>query len=69
MPLYEFRCTGCGHVFEELILRRGDLEEVVCPACQAKETEQLLSSFASGTSSSDGGGGSGQRRCSPSSFS
>ena len=37
MPLYEFTCTKCGKVFEELLslaeLEAGDLE---CPTCGAR---------------------------------
>lgn len=40
MPMYEYRCSQCGHEFEELVF--GD-ETPVCPACHAKETEKLLS--------------------------
>ncbi len=55
MPLYEFTCTKCGKVFEELLslaeLEAGDLE---CPACGAGEVTRDLSTFA--TSGGDGGG-------------
>lgn len=44
MPLYEYRCLVCGHVFELLILRQSP--QPVCPACAAESVEQLISSFA-----------------------
>lgn len=57
MPLFEFTCTRCGKVFEELLslaeLDAGDLE---CPACGAAEVNRGLSTFAT---SGDGGGGGG----------
>lgn len=58
MPLFEFTCSKCGKVFEELLslaeLAAGDLE---CPACGAAEVTRGLSTFA--TSGGDGGGGGG----------
>jgi len=63
MPLFEFTCRNCGHVFEELIslaeIEAGDLE---CPACRSKRVERGVSSFATGGGSSGsftGGGGCG----------
>jgi putative FmdB family regulatory protein len=44
MPLYEYKCRGCGHQFELLILRQS--QQPVCPACSAESVEQLISSFA-----------------------
>ena len=32
MPIYEFRCTRCGKVFEELQIR-SDADSPVCPEC------------------------------------
>jgi putative FmdB family regulatory protein len=43
MPLYDFRCRGCGAVFEE---RAGFNESVTCPSCAAPDAERLLSEFA-----------------------
>lgn len=40
MPLYDYLCRDCQHVFEELV--QGD-EVVVCPACQGSAVERLLS--------------------------
>jgi putative FmdB family regulatory protein len=43
MPLYEFKCRGCGRLFEELV-RDGDTP--ACPACRSQDLERLLSLFA-----------------------
>jgi putative FmdB family regulatory protein len=45
MPLYDFRCRGCGHEFEALV-RPQDASPPCCPACAATDLEQLLSTFA-----------------------
>lgn len=40
MPLYEYACQKCGHIFEELVFGK---EKVVCPQCQSITVERLLS--------------------------
>lgn len=43
MPIYEFRCTGCGQLFE-LLLRPGEaLEGVFCTHCGREGGERVLS--------------------------
>ena len=44
MPLLELKCRSCGKAFEYLTVGAGDMPE--CPACNGKEVERLLSSFA-----------------------
>lgn len=46
MPLFEFKCTRCGAVFEQLIRSTRNPQEIVCPTCKSTETQKLLSSFA-----------------------
>jgi len=43
MPIYEFRCSRCGREFEELVMRKGDVSDVVCPDCGAGNPERLMS--------------------------
>ena len=45
MPLYDFRCRSCGHVFEALV-RPPSLAAPACPACGAADPERQISSFA-----------------------
>ncbi|MBW2035962.1 MAG: zinc ribbon domain-containing protein [Deltaproteobacteria bacterium] len=52
MPLYEFRCSKCGHEFEEIVFLT-DKEPIKCPKCGASNPERLLSMFSSSSSSSD----------------
>lgn len=38
MPLYDFHCSDCDHVFEELV-RAG--EAPACPGCSGQSVERL----------------------------
>ena len=44
MPLYEYKCTGCGNQFELLMLKAS--QPVACPACASDAVERMLSMFA-----------------------
>lgn len=65
MPMYEYRCASCGHLFEELVFRPSDEKELKCPACGAEELERMMSAF----SSSNKDGSSGSKCSAPSGFS
>jgi putative FmdB family regulatory protein len=54
MPMYEFKCTKCSDVFEELIRNTKDNNDVQCPECGSPDVKRVLSSFADSTSSSGG---------------
>jgi putative FmdB family regulatory protein len=43
MPIYEFRCLSCDHVFELFSLGQGDTVEMKCPKCKGTEVERVLS--------------------------
>jgi putative FmdB family regulatory protein len=43
MPLYDFRCRGCGAEFEALVRPPAATS---CPACAGADLERLLSSFS-----------------------
>ena len=66
MPIYEFKCKKCDHLFEEFVFSsKSAAEEIVCPVCGEKSADKLMSAFsASGTSSM----GSGASSCGPSGF-
>lgn len=40
MPIFDYKCTACGHTFEALVLRG---KEPVCAACGSSSLEKLLS--------------------------
>jgi putative FmdB family regulatory protein len=40
MPLFDFKCRGCGHTFEALV--RGQ-NKPACPKCKSEDLEKLLS--------------------------
>jgi putative FmdB family regulatory protein len=44
MPLYEYKCLGCGGRFELLILKAS--QPIVCPSCAGESVERLVSLFA-----------------------
>lgn len=60
MPLYEFTCRKCGHVFEELLsMSELDQGKLKCPACKSARVEKGFSSFATGAATARGCGSSG----------
>ncbi len=47
MPVYEYRCEGCGEQFERVQSVSARVEDTVCPHCHAHKATRLMSSFAS----------------------
>jgi putative FmdB family regulatory protein len=45
MPIYEYRCAGCGREFE-LLVRSSTIP--ACPECGGRELKKKLSAFAIG---------------------
>lgn len=47
MPLFDFRCRGCGTQFESLVrpASYGD-PPTTCPDCRSQDLERLLATFA-----------------------
>ena len=44
MPIFDFKCRGCGHEFEGLVLPAR--MPPACPACKGADLERLISNFA-----------------------
>ncbi|MCG9968059.1 zinc ribbon domain-containing protein [Pelotomaculum terephthalicicum JT] len=60
MPIYEFRCTGCGSRFEKLCQLDESGEGLRCPSCGAASPKRVMSSFRA----AGGGVNSGDAGCS-----
>jgi putative FmdB family regulatory protein len=59
MPIYEFECQNCGNRFSEFFRRMSSSDEkldVVCPRCQSRDTQRVVSSFAVRGVGESGGG-------------
>ena len=44
MPIYEYKCRGCSHQFEFLVLPTTSAP--ACPSCNGQELERVISMFA-----------------------
>jgi len=44
MPIFEYRCAGCGGSFELLVRSRD--QAVSCPTCGSDRASKLFSAFA-----------------------
>jgi putative FmdB family regulatory protein len=63
MPIFEYQCESCEHIFEKVLLGRNHDEAPACPSCQATQTRQLVSRFSSLSANA------GSFTCAPSAFS
>ncbi len=64
MPVYEYRCPHCGHVFDHFWRGQERREELRCPECGGERVEKLISRF--GTKASSGYASSyGSSGCAP----
>jgi putative FmdB family regulatory protein len=43
MPIFEFRCAGCGEIFEKLFMGSAEEFEAACPKCQCESLERVVS--------------------------
>ncbi|MCP4634653.1 MAG: zinc ribbon domain-containing protein [candidate division Zixibacteria bacterium] len=44
MPIFEYKCIGCGHKFEELV--PSSFSGIMnCPSCGSDSSEKLFSAF------------------------
>jgi putative FmdB family regulatory protein len=57
MPIFEYRCKKCGHVFEHLAKTPSD-QPLRCPKCRAPKPVKQLSAFAARTEGGPSGSGS-----------
>ena len=45
MPIYEFKCNACDHVFERL-QKLSDADPTICPECGAQQVRRQLTAPA-----------------------
>lgn len=43
MPIFEFRCTSCSHLFEKLFLSSDERVDLSCPECKSETIERVMS--------------------------
>lgn len=43
MPVFEFRCVQCGHLFEKLFRTNDEKVDLTCPQCGADSLERVMS--------------------------
>ncbi len=43
MPIYEYKCCGCGADFEKLVMSSST--KIECPACKSEQVQKKLSVF------------------------
>lgn len=45
MPVYEYECRSCGHIFERLQKVGEGYEDLACPECMTKNPRKLVTRF------------------------
>ena len=69
MPIYEYKCEGCGGHYEQIRKMSDADSNLECPECRSREVKRQLSSFAAHSGSGPqrnapmGGGGCGMGAC------
>ena len=46
MPIYEYRCEGCGHAMSVTTLKASDRGDGVCTQCGGTDLKRMVSRFA-----------------------
>jgi len=46
MPIYEYKCNKCGHVFDMLVPLHTEGDNLACPECGHVGARRLVSAFA-----------------------
>ena len=53
MPIYEYQCSKCEIQFQDLIMRKEDEKNLLCPNCGGRKLKRLISRVAYHVSESD----------------
>ncbi len=43
MPIYEYKCSDCGHIFEILTTSSDDAGKVQCSKCKSDKVAKIIS--------------------------
>ncbi len=43
MPIFEFRCCECGHLYEKIFVSSDEKVDIECPECECGAFERVLS--------------------------
>jgi putative FmdB family regulatory protein len=64
MPIYEYKCSECGNIFEILTTSSNDEEKVQCDKCESERVKKVISAgsfrLTSGISSAPPAGCAGK---------
>lgn len=52
MPMFQYECEECAHLFERYVSQRKGEERIACPKCNKKRTKKIISAFCSISGSS-----------------
>ncbi len=63
MPIYEYRCSECGHVSELLVGIGRNSDDLVCSSCGGSQLEQLMSASAFSINNAPAGHAQGSTCC------
>lgn len=55
MPIYEYKCNGCGNVFAKLVFN--DSVKIECDKCGSSDVVKLVSNISSLSGASSGSSG------------
>ncbi len=55
MPIYEFKCLKCETFFEILVMNKNESVEMMCPECDSKEIERIISTTGHTINAAPGG--------------
>ncbi|HOC88111.1 MAG TPA: zinc ribbon domain-containing protein [bacterium] len=69
MPIYEYKCSSCGHRFEAFQRMGADGSELQCPLCAAPKPEKLFSAIASSSKTGSSGYSAASSGCGSGGFS
>jgi len=53
MPIYEYECCGCESQFQNLVMKKEDERDIVCPGCGSRNIKRIISRVAYHQSESD----------------